>query len=651
MPDNGQGLTASGLSIIAELQVRLDKHCLAKTEASQKGQRRREEDSHQLLLNHRMYTVELRVMKSRLSFWSVVACALLLISFGASCKPKEVAGDPAKVEKPEVKQEQKEPTRPPFDNISLASLGQRVPVMMYHDVIAIRDKDAQWYDCAVAEFREQMDLFTTEGVTPISVADLYKHLTEGTKIPDKAVVLTFDDNYQGFYDLAWPILKEKGFPAMMFVHTGFVGNKEGLHPKMDYDTLRTLLKDPLFSVGCHTISHPDDMSTLSTEEQTKELTESKATLEKELNIKVDFLAYPNGKNDAETQRLTKEAGYKMAFTIKNGTAEGSPNIFAINRYVHTRYDKASEQTDKELRGGALGVFEGKLKVGPVAYKEEEVEKVKLALVIGGMPESMMSETREGVLDFIKRSPGAVAGINGGFFAMAAIKSTDNQMVGPCKTTEMPALIPDANEFAWDKLRNRPVVIWGKSKFAILAYNPEAMNSEPVFKNFMPDYTDTFLAGVWLVHDGLAREKDDMGIFASKDIQDPRRRAFLGIMPDGQIVAGASKSGCSSAQLASAIAAAGIKEAVLLDSGFSTSLVYGEKIMASGHSTAETPSRPVPHAIVLKGTLDASSQKVAEEAEPATKPEAATTKTKKKKAKPKKPVDPDSTTPAPSNPPD
>ena len=141
------------------------------------------------------------------------------------------------------------------------------------------------------------------------------------------------------------------------------------------------------------------------------------------------------------------------------------------------------------------------------------------------------------------------------------------------------------------------------------------------QQYGPDYTDTFLAGVWLVHGGIAREKDDMNTFASKDIQDPRRRAFLGIMPDGQVVAGASKTGCSSAQLAQAISSAGIQEAVLLDSGFSTSLVYGEKIMASGHSTAETPSRPVPHAIVFKGTLDPASEAEALAAVPATKPEA------------------------------
>jgi hypothetical protein len=85
--------------------------------------------------------------------------------------------------------------------------------------------------------------------------------------------------------------------------------------------------------------------------------------------------------------------------------------------------------------------------------------------------------------------------------------------------------------------------------------------------------------------------------------DPRRRAFIGIDAEGHIVLGASTESASSAMVAEAAAAAGIQEAVLLDSGFSTSLVYGEDVKASGHSTETIPSRPVPHVILLLGNLD------------------------------------------------
>ncbi len=550
-------------------------------------------------------------MKGFLAF-----CLLAVLTLGG-CQRQHSGSTPGKPSTSTAPGATAEPEPTATENINFLALNQRVPVIMYHDVILARDKTSMWYDCAVNEFADQMKALVDMGAHPVSAGELYKHLTTGSALPEKAVVLTFDDNYQGFYDNAWPILVEHSFPAIMFVHTGFVGNKEGLHPKMTYETLRELLKNPLFTVGSHTITHPDDLSILGTDVQQQELTESKATLEKELGIACDFLAYPNGKNDPSVQQLSKAAGYKMAFSIVNGPAEESPNIWCVNRYVHTKQEKAWTDVEDALKGGALGVFQAPIAASSVAFAEGEFGKVKLALVTGGAPQSVMSEARESVSDFIHRTPGAVAGINGGFFALAAIASMDNQMVGPLKATAMPEVQPDLDSTRWEKLHNRPIVMWGPKKFAIAPYNPGLMSTHDAFKQFMPDISDTFMGGVWLVHSGKAQTKDDMDVFGSKDIQDPRRRAFFGIMPDGKVVLGASKDSCSSWQLANAIAAAGLQEAVLLDSGFSTSLVYGDKIMASGHSTPLSPSRPVPHAIVVMGDLDPASKAVADAAIPAT----------------------------------
>ncbi len=487
-----------------------------------------------------------------------------------------------------------------YTEISLKAQGQRVPVIMYHDVL--KEKSV-WFDTTADEFEEQMSLLSKQGYTPISLDQLYKHLTTGEVVPDKSIVLTFDDNYQGFYDNALPILEKYKFPAAMFVHTKFVGEKSGKHPKMDWTELKALVKGSLITIGSHTISHPDDITQLSQPEQEKELTESKATLEKELGKPMPYLAYPDGKNDKLVQANARAAGYTMAFTMVNTPAEESPNIMSVGRYIQTKFQKALDERDDAVRGGAFAVYRGQIHDAPITYKEGTFAGTKLSLVIGGIPQSLLSPAREGVLDFIHRTPGAVAGINGGFFAMAAINSSDNQMVGPCKTHDAPTLVPDTAEERWVKLHNRPVIIWGPREMAIVPFEPGSVNTDEAFKDLMPDYTDTFLAGVWLVHAGVARTADDMEMFASKDIQDPRRRAFIGIDAEGHIVLGACTESASSEKLATAAAAAGVQEAVLLDSGFSTSLVYGEDVKASGHSTNLIPSRPVPHAIVLLGKLD------------------------------------------------
>ena len=476
-----------------------------------------------------------------------------------------------------------------------------MPILMYHDAVK-EDKDV-YFDVTKKEFEDQMKWIADNGITPISLDQLYAHLTTGAVVPEKSIVITFDDNYQGYYDVALPILEKYKYPSAMFVHTKFVGDKKGHHPKMSWDTLKELSKNPLVTIGSHTVSHPDDITTLSPFDQVKELSNSKLELEKQLGKKMDYLAYPDGKHDPVVQNNASQCGYKMAFTMENIPCEESSSIMAVGRYIQSKLDKAWEDRERSVNGGALGVFRTNIVDAPVTYKEGQFGKTKLALVIGGIPESLMSPSREGVVDFIHRTPGTVAGINGGFFAMAAIASTDNQMVGPCKTHDYGTFYPDKFPDIWVKLRNRPLVVWGPKQISIVAFEPETSNTEEAFRNFMPDFTDCFLAGVWLVHNGVARSKDDMNTFGSKDIQDPRRRAFIGIDAQGHIVLGASTESASSAKLAEAAALAGVQEAVLLDSGFSTSLVYGEDVKASGHSTNTIPSRPVPHAIVLRGTLD------------------------------------------------
>jgi len=91
--------------------------------------------------------------------------------------------------------------------------------------------------------------------------------------------------------------------------------------------------------------------------------------------------------------------------------------------------------------------------------------------------------------------------------------------------------------------------------------------------------------------------------ATSDAQDPRKRSFFGLTKEGRLIVGATKNGATSSMLAEAAAAAGAWTAVLLDSGFSTSLYVDHKTLAWGHRGAEGGSRPVPHAIVIKGELD------------------------------------------------
>lgn len=530
----------------------------------------------------------------------VSAFAALLV---AGCNPRPVAQE-LPPSAPPVPRPAAPALPPPFDPntyepLSLRAQNSRIPVLMYHDIIEKRGKSAVYFDCTRAEFEAQMQWLVDQGAQPITLETLHKHLVRGEPVPSGAVVLTFDDNYQGFYDIAYPILKQYGFPSAMFVHTDFVGDKASARPKMDWETLRELDREGLVTIGSHTLSHPEDMAVLTPEKQEDEMARSKEILERELGHPVPYFAYPNGNGDAVTYDLAKKVGYTLAFTIANGPAQESPNILAVNRYIHTRLEKAWKDSQETLLAAPAAVVERTLLSTPIQLEVAEYDGIKLGLVRGGKPATHRTAGRKSVGQFVQEA-GGVAGINGTFFADAALRGTDNTMIGPCQTTSEGVFLPERATFRLPRLVNRPLVLWGPTRIAIVPFQSGSMNDPEALRALMPDFTDVFLSGGWIVHDGLARTKEEMRPYAVGDFMDFRRRAFFGITESGEAILGASLEVVTTERLAEAAAAAGVAEAVLLDSGFSTSLIYDKKIIVTGHTARHLPSRPVPHAIVLSG---------------------------------------------------
>lgn len=497
------------------------------------------------------------------------------------------------------------PDTPVVPDLVMQAQSGRAVVIMYHDVIKERDKNSVWFDCTTEEFQKDVDEIVQNGFSVLSLDQLYDHLTKGTAIPEKSIVLTFDDNYQGIYDNALPILRQHKFPAAVFVHTAYVGSQSG-HPKMSWDELKELHTEGLVTIGAHTVTHPPDLKILSPDDQKKELVDSKKTIEDHLGGDIPYMAYPDGSNDATTQQLARDAGYKMSFTMEPTPAEGSPNVLCVGRYEAKKFGAAMKAVTDEVSSGQIAVADIPLKKSPVVSCEAgKFDGTKMVLLRGGSPLSVLAPGRQMVGDFVAQNNG-VAGVNGTFFVMAAIASSDNRLIGPCRPQNLATFVPDTDSYRMTKLVDRPMVVWGPTRFAIVPFQPAAMNQEQIFKAFMPDYTDAFLAGAWIVHAGQPKTREEMAPYASQDIMDFRKRVFFGVTKEGEYICGASQGSITTEALARAAAAAGAYEAILLDSGFSTSVVFDGKILASGHSSIDQPSRPVPHAIVLQGEKGTSN---------------------------------------------
>lgn len=233
---------------------------------------------------------------------------------------------------------------------------------------------------------------------------------------------------------------------------------------------------------------------------------------------------------------------------------------------------------------------------PVQLSQVQMGRVQVALLKGGQPVSRHVLWRSSVGQFI-REAGAVAGVNGTFFKDAAIASNDSNMLGPM-LTQGGHFLSETDPVQLKKIGGRPLVAWSHDRFLVTDFDPASMNRKAQVEALLPGMTDAFLAGGWLVHGGQALSTEAMMRHAPKDAQEVRPRVFFGVTSTGLVIAGATTTPVSSARLAQVAQQAGAQEAVLMDSGYSTSLIYGSRVLAVGHRTRKVPSRPVPHAIVF-----------------------------------------------------
>ncbi len=162
------------------------------------------------------------------------------------------------------------------------------------------------------------------GFTTISLDQLYDAYQGKAVLPEKPIVLTFDDGYPDNYTVAFPVLKQNNFKATFFVSTGAVG--PGM---MTWDQLKEMQEYGM-SIESHTVNH-FDLRTLAPAQQRKELAGSKQAIESKLGTKVKFFCYPSGKYNDVTLKILNEFGYKLAVTTVYGNAKLGDPLLQLKR--------------------------------------------------------------------------------------------------------------------------------------------------------------------------------------------------------------------------------------------------------------------------------------------------------------------------------
>lgn len=252
-------------------------------------------------------------------------------------------------------------------------MNRAVPILLYHSIA--EDVPAKFAEWAVPPrmFAAQMAFLSDHEYTPITVTQFAAAITNGKgNLPDRPVVLTFDDGFADFYTDALPILKQYGFTATLYIASGLVGvlnhrlYDESKRPILDWDQIAELCASGI-ECGAHSHSHPQ-LDTLSIASARREIVRSKELLEGRLNQPITTFAYPHGYYSSAVRRLVQEAGYTSACAVKHAMSGTVDDPFALARII-VRPDRDVDGYGTLLTGHGLSAAPGREKVRTKLWRQ------------------------------------------------------------------------------------------------------------------------------------------------------------------------------------------------------------------------------------------------------------------------------------------
>jgi peptidoglycan/xylan/chitin deacetylase (PgdA/CDA1 family) len=246
-------------------------------------------------------------------------------------------------------------------------------ILCYHNVVGSSDRAG---DSAahmpVADFTRQLTwLLDYHDVIPLS--EFVRRLRDGVSLR-RTLTLTFDDAYAGVLEHAWPLLRNKGVPATVFIPTDFIAGGEGFwwdHPAIvrqatparrerwirdlrgdgliilreegahtasglapsqrpaPWGTIRLAAAEGL-SLGVHSATHRN-LTRLSDAELKRETIESRDIIAVQTGVHADTFAFPYGIWDARTRDIVQQAGFRAAVTLDYGLNGATANAMALRR--------------------------------------------------------------------------------------------------------------------------------------------------------------------------------------------------------------------------------------------------------------------------------------------------------------------------------
>jgi peptidoglycan/xylan/chitin deacetylase (PgdA/CDA1 family) len=224
-----------------------------------------------------------------------------------------------------------------------------VPILMYHSISETASYKFRPYAVLPDLFAEHMAYLYQQGYTPITVSHLVSAWTQQlTELPERPIVLTFDDGFADFFSAALPVLKQYHFTATLYIPTAFVdGENRWLYPKQEANrpmlTWKQLSEISASGIECggHTHSHPQ-LDILPDQTAWGEISRSKKLLEEHLGQEICSFSYPFGHHTDRVRQFVRVAGYTSACSVRHAFSSMADDPFALPRLMVRRTTNKEE---------------------------------------------------------------------------------------------------------------------------------------------------------------------------------------------------------------------------------------------------------------------------------------------------------------------
>ena len=199
-------------------------------------------------------------------------------------------------------------------------------------------------------FKEQLKIIENEGIQFIDPKNFKENLLDNKD--QRKILLTIDDGLLSFYQNAWPILKKRKIPFILFVNTREVG----AFNYMSWDQIIELHSYEFVEIGNHSHSH-EYLVDESSEVIEEDILKSIEIFEKKLGINSNFFSYPFGEYSKEFKKIIMKLGFDYAFGQHSGVIDETKDLFELPRFpINEKY-------------GEIGRFKTLMKTLPFKYKK------------------------------------------------------------------------------------------------------------------------------------------------------------------------------------------------------------------------------------------------------------------------------------------